>query len=108
MHQYEMALERTRERRDTGIRRAADHAGSDWQRRARGYLLEWLSRAPGTFLAEDWREWATHRGLDSPPDGRAFGSVLQSAAKDGLIVKVGYAPARSSNLSPKVQWRAAR
>ena len=94
-------------RRDRGILRAIDHAGADWQRGARGYLLEYLATHQGPFLAEDVREFAEARHFAHPPDGRAWGWVTRSAARDGLIVKVGYAPAKSSNLSPKVQWRAA-
>lgn len=97
-------------RRDLGIERAVDHAervSEGWQARARGYLLEYLSRNPGDFLGEQMREFAEGKGMDAPPDGRAWGAVLQSAARAGLIRKVGYAPARSSNLSPKVLWRAA-
>lgn len=94
-------------RRDSGIQRAADHAGTRWNRLARGYLLEFVSRLQigHDFLAENFREFAEDRGLEPPPDGRAYGHVLRSAARDLLIRKVGYAPAKSSNLSPKVLWR---
>lgn len=91
-------------RRDRGIQSSGDHAGSVWKRRATGYLLEYLAAHREPFLAEDVREFAAQ--LESPPDGRAWGSVFQEAARRGLIVKVGYAPAKSSNLSPKVLWRA--
>lgn len=94
-------------RRDDGIQRAADHAGPQWNRIARGYLLEFLARLSigHDFLAENFREFAEGRGLEQPPDGRAYGHVLRSAARDLLIRKVGYAPAKSSNLSAKVLWR---
>lgn len=105
-HQVE-ELARVRARRDDGIQRAADHAGDYWRRCARGFLLEYLATHAEPFLAENVREFAEARHLADPPDGRAWGQVMRSAARDGLIVKVGYAPARSSNLSPKVQWRAA-
>lgn len=103
----QLAIDFVRARRDDGIQRAADHAGDQWRRGARGYLLEFLSSQPGPFLAEDARAFAESRGFAHPPDGRAWGVVFQSAARAGLIVKIGYAPAKSSNLSPKVQWRAA-
>lgn len=103
----QLAIDFVRARRDDGIQRAGDHAGDGWKRRARGYLLEYLATHSGAFLAEDVREFAEERGLDLPPDGRAWGAVVQGAARDGCIRKIGYAPARSSNLSPKVQWAAA-
>jgi hypothetical protein len=102
----QMTIEDALSRRDEGIQRAAEHAGIRWQRLARGFLLEFLSRPIGTFLAEDVRCFAEIRGLESPPDGRAWGAVLQSAAREKLIEKAGYGAARSSNLSPKVLWRA--
>ena len=105
--QGELPLQVVEKRRDDGIQRAADHAGDMWQKYARGYLMEYLSTNPGPFLGEQLRWFAEDRGLPFPPDGRAWGTVLQSAARAGLIRKVGYAPAKSSNLSPKVQWAPA-
>ena len=104
----QLAIDFARARRDDGIERAGDHAGERWKRLARGFLLEFLSSHRERFLAENVREFAEIRGLEAPPDGRAWGAVIQSAARERLIRKVGYAPARSSNLSPKVQWEGAR
>lgn len=103
----QLTIDFARARRDDGIQRSGDHAGDRWKRSARGYLLEFLTVRPSPFLAEDVREFAEVRGLEAPPDGRAWGAVMRAAARDRLIDKVGYAPARSSNLSPKVQWRRA-
>ena len=102
-----LAMDVVRARRDKGIDRAGEHAGDVWKRRARGYLLEFLATNPGPFLGEQLRWFAEDRGLPYPPDGRAWGGILKSAAHDKLIRKVGYAPAKSSNLSPKVQWVAS-
>ena len=96
-----------RARRDDGIQRSGDHAGENWRGSARGYLLEYLATTNGPFLAEDVRKFAESRQFAKPPDGRAWGMVFLAASREHLIVKVGYAPAKSSNLSPKVQWRAA-
>lgn len=104
----QLAIDFARSRRDDGIERAGNHAGQRWQRAARGYLLEYLATHAGRFLAEDVREFAEAQGLDLPPDGRAWGAVFQTAARQNVIRKVGYAPARSSNLSPKVQWEGLR
>lgn len=103
----QLAIDFARARRDDGIARAGEHAGHAWKRGARGYLLEYVATHTGPFLAEDVRGYAEARGFEIPPDGRAWGAVFRSAARDNVIRKVGYAPAKSSNLSPKVQWTAA-
>lgn len=100
----QMTIEDAIARRDDGIGRSGDHAGDRWKRAARGYLLEFLVGRRAPFLAEDVRQFAESHRLESPPDGRAWGAVIQSAARERLIRKVGYAPARSSNMSPKVLW----
>lgn len=103
----QLSIDLARARRDDGIGRSADHAGDRWKRLAHGFVLEYLVSHRGPFLTENLREFAEIRGLEPPPDKRAWGSVMRFAASEGLIVKVGYAPACSSNLSPKVQWRTA-
>jgi uncharacterized protein (DUF934 family) len=45
---------------------------------------------------------------DRPPDGRAWGHAARAAQRYGWIRRVGYAPAASSNGSPKCLWEAAR
>ena len=102
----QLALDLSTARRELGIERSASRAGREWLARARGYLLEWLASRREDWLTEDFREWAAQAGLDPPPDGRAFGKVMQSAQREGLIKRVGYAPANSSNGSAKVLWRA--
>jgi hypothetical protein len=57
------------------------------------------------LLAENVRNWASDK-LPDPPDGRAWGAVMQRARRAGYIRKVGYREAQSSNLSPKVLWSA--
>lgn len=106
----QLTIEDAIARRDDGIARSSDHAESaaiGWKKRATGYLLEYLTtlRRGDDFLAEHVRDFA--RALDAPPDARAWGWVLRDAARRGVIVKAGYAPAKSSNLSPKVLWRVA-
>lgn len=94
------------QRRDDGIRRAVEHADAvvmDWSSHALVKLLEYAAMHD-IFMVEDVRVYAEVKGLPAPPDGRAWGAVVQRAAKSGQIIKLGYAPARSSNLSPKVQW----
>jgi hypothetical protein len=97
-------------RRDDGMTRAVEHADAvepDWSTRAYVCLAEFCrERGALTFLTEDVRAFALNRNLPPPPDGRAWGAVIQRAAREGLIVRMGYAAAKSSNLSPKVLWGA--
>ena len=96
-------------RRDAGIAASVEHAdqvNANWSARASEYLLDYARRAGGAFLAEQVREYAHGEGLEYPPDGRAWGAVLSRAARAGLIRQIGYAPAKSSNRSPKVLWKS--
>jgi hypothetical protein len=45
--------------------------------------------------------------VSEPPTSKAWGSIFKEAAKAGTVRKVGYAPSKSSNLSPKTLWKAA-
>jgi len=106
--QLSLTLADARKRRDAGIAKSGEHAGSDWRAAAIASIGDFV-RVKGMtpFLAEEAREYAQRRGLALPPDGRAWGMVFQAARRAGIIEAIGYAPSRSSNLSPKVRWRAA-
>lgn len=41
------------------------------------------------FCTEGLRQWAEARGLPSPPDNRAWGSVIAHAKRKGWIVYAG-------------------
>lgn len=56
------------------------------------------------FLAEDLRFKAAELLDEQPADPRNWGAVMRMAKGEGLIRQTGYAPARSSNRSPKVLW----
>lgn len=96
--------------RDLGILRSGTRAERiipGWQAKALYCLERYLTQLPARheFLAEEFVSYATIAGLETPPDGRAYGTVMQQAARKGLILKVGYRVALSSNLSPKTLWR---
>ena len=104
-------LAQARKRRDRGLERALTHAENialGWNIAADAALAKYLETiGAGTFLAEQFVAWA-RRVVGSPPDPRAWGGPIQRAARAGRIVRVGYAPAASSNCSPKALWRAAQ
>lgn len=93
-------------RRDRGIKRAAEHAGKQWQERALGYVREYVATHRGPFLCEDVRGYADHRDFEHPPTAKAWGGVMQTAARRGIVVADGWAPAQSSNLSAKRLWKS--
>lgn len=97
-------------RRDVGMARAIDHADREqpgWKDDALEFLEDFARRNSKPFLAEDVVSQWRLLGNPSPPDGRAWGGVIRSAASQGTICKVGYAPANTSNRSPKCLWAAA-
>lgn len=92
-------------RRDLGIERAARKSGEDWQQAALDRLRMYLRAWELPFLTEDFSHWALANDFRPPHDGRAWGAVMQTAARRKLIRKVGYRAAKTSNLSPKVLWQ---
>jgi hypothetical protein len=96
----------------TGALNAALHADSneaEWSIKASilfiDYARDVMKGKP--FLTESAREWAEDQGLSTPPDNRAWGHVTRAMREAGHIVFDGYAPAKTSNGSPKCLWRFA-
>lgn len=77
--------------RDRGINRAADNAervhGPGWQERAIGHLINYPE---AEFMAEEVRIWAHSQGLEEPPSARAWGAVIVTAKRRGIIRSNGY------------------
>ena len=108
-NQLPLDFETARRRRDSGITRATDHAEAEtpgWNDIAFDFLEACAKVRAAPFLAEDVIEMAKAAHLPPPPDGRAWGGVFRRAARQGVIQKAGYAPAKTSNCSPKVLWRS--
>jgi hypothetical protein len=78
-----------------------------WIKKALELMKQYLSKRRGApFMADDFVLWMKYR-IEDPPDPRAWGHVMRAAKRKGLIKGIGYAPSKSSNGSPKVQWQAA-
>lgn len=99
-------------RAETGITSSAAHAEADapgWSDHAMALLGRYVQRqavfAYTPFTMENFRTWAYNHGLPTPKEERCFGAITRKALKLGLIVKVGYAAAASSNNSPKATYR---
>ena len=85
---------------------AITHAGVAWAAEASLALAYYAQRHP-TFMTEDVRHFAHAHGLPKPPDGRAWGGVLNRAIRAKQIERVGYAPMKSPNChdDPKSAWK---
>lgn len=112
MTQVDFDFDTAEASRDEGIARAVARAEANspqWSARALGLLRHFVELHKGTtFLAENFVEWVEKTyplSFPKPPDPRAYGGVIRAAAKLNMIEKVGYAPAKTSNCSPKCQWR---
>jgi hypothetical protein len=93
-----------------GALTAAQHADWDsmgWTQKASILFLDYARDVMlgQPFLTEDARAYAETKGLALPPDNRAWGFIAKAMRESGHIVFAGYAPAKSSNGSPKCQWR---
>lgn len=103
------AIAESRTRRDLGIHRAGTHADDEhdqWITRAAEAIGDYARLCGEPFLIEDVRQ--ARYDIEDPSEPRAWGAAAMRAARAGLICKAGYAPSRSSNLSPKVLWSAKR
>jgi len=95
-----------RKLRDEGMEQAEDAAISrvrDWPEQA----LDYLKRYPNkVFMAEDVRTWAYKNGLTPAPSGRAWGSIIATARKQGIIKHVGYSATSNpkSHSTPASVW----
>lgn len=72
----------------------------EWESQAFQWLLKYARQARLPFTIEEAREWIGDK-VDPAPDLRWWGNVTRSAIRDGHIKRVSFAPARSSNGSPK-------
>jgi hypothetical protein len=92
--------------RELGMQAAIAHAGDDWRDQATRELVRFAREHGAAFLVEAARHAAAERGLEAPPDSRAWGAVTKRAHRAGLIEPAGFA--QGSNGSPKPMWRASR
>lgn len=107
-----MTLEQSKQAGQIGAMHAAMHADKEeaaWSVKASILFVDYARDiAKGKpFLTETARAWAESQGLPPPPDNRAWGFVAKAMREAGHIVFDGYAPAKTSNGSPKTQWRHA-
>jgi hypothetical protein len=83
----------------------ADRELGEWSKQAYAYLMQFARLHHNPFLVEDVRAYAEKKGLTPPPDGRAWGHIVQTARRAKQITSCGFGIAKSSNGSPKVLWK---
>lgn len=96
-------LTAARERGHDAAQAAADRAESlepGWRERAVN-AVRVHAETHEHFLAED-----VVMTFPSGSDKRSSGHIVKAAAREGICVADGYAPARTSNSAPKTNWRS--
>lgn len=92
--------------RDAGMSASLSHAervNDGWAEIAGAALLV-FARTHARFTAYDFRQAYHAAGKPAPPTDKAFGSVFQRAAREGVIERVGYQPHPERHASPTVEW----
>lgn len=96
--------------RDIGMMRAARHAEAvhlHWNDMAYAWIKKYAEAHKGRFISEQCTAWIAEQGFTSPTDPRAWGAQFKRAAKDGIIVRVGYGTSLRRHLSPTPLWESA-
>lgn len=101
-------IAKARAARDEGMDQAARHASDQWNRYAWDFLYAYLKTHPTLFTDDLWQSDGNPAGLRRPPTTmRAFGPIVQRAAREGLIVKTGeYRPRTFGHLAEGPVWRS--
>lgn len=99
-----------RAQRDRAIERAGAHADAtspEWRDRALSLVRDY-AMTHAELIGESVREHAESIGFPTPPDKRAWGSVMVRAAKAGYVRKVGWTTASAPNVhkNPVSLWRS--
>lgn len=77
---------------DAGMQQAVDHAEAvheSWADKAYAFIEKYVGYTREPFMAEDVR-MASLQVVPEPPSKRAWGLIIQRAAKAKLIRKLGY------------------
>lgn len=100
----EPLVDRGEQKKLRGIKRAVDHANiknaGTWSNKAYQASKLFLSSKKNgfTFMIEDIRTWTEeHNLIPPPPSKRAWGGMVKSLVKEGLIHKVGHGTVKNEN-----------
>lgn len=90
-----------------GMRRAVEHANRvepEWSDTALRFLNWYAQGAGKSFLVEEVVMKANQYSMAKPPTTKAWGAVVRKAAKQGWLVKDGFAIGQG-NCCAKILWR---
>lgn len=85
--------EQGKELAQMGMQLALDNAeakNEGWKNEALIFLQQFISITTKPFMCEDFRDYATKKGLAVPPCLRAYGALMRQGAKRGWIKQIGY------------------
>lgn len=87
---------------------AANRHHEGWSETAYAFIELYCIENKGTqFTGHDVVEASRAKGVIQPGTAKAWGGPLQRAAREGLIVKVGYAQDDNRHGAPVPLWRVA-
>ncbi len=96
------ALDVARKAGSRKAKAATDAATIEWRTEASMWLVSYLLDNPTLFVDDIWAA-----GCPEPRERRAIGSLIQSLARRGLIVKTGqYRPRTQGHGSPADVWKS--
>lgn len=101
-----MNLDQARAERDAGMAQALEHAERvepSFAVVAFDALVDFAERNR-TFTSYDFRMDYHKRGLPAPPTDKAFGGIFQRAAREHVIVRIGYDQHPERHCSPTPLW----
>lgn len=87
-------------------RQGQEKQDPDWYAKANDLLRKYVNFGE-KFITEDFRLWAELNGLEKPKEKRAYGPLILSAVKSGLIIWTGEYKemvASHSHGCPKKVW----
>ena len=92
--------------RDTAMASVAAHADEAchrWSVLAYQWILTY-ALAHREFISEDCTAAADAAGIPKPPNTKAWGGPFMRAARQGIIVRIGYGVSKRRHLSPTPLW----
>jgi hypothetical protein len=94
--------------RDTGMGQVAEHADETchtWTVLAYQWIITY-ALAHREFISEDCTSAALAAGIPAPHDDRAWGAPFARAARQKIIIRIGYGVSKRRHLSPTPLWRS--
>lgn len=87
------------------VAKHADEACHRWQVLAFQWIITY-ALAHREFVSEDCTAAAEAAGIPKPPDTRAWGAPFARAARQKIIVRIGYGVSKRRHLSPTPLWKS--